>query len=54
MKMVLKGCHRCGGDLFPDGEDRDGRTLYCLQCGLNVRVAERPRHLSVATGPRAA
>jgi len=27
--FILKGCHRCGGDLHPD-EDGD---LACLQCG---------------------
>jgi hypothetical protein len=37
MKMRLKGCRRCGGDMFPDGTDREGRTLTCLQCGLEVR-----------------
>lgn len=54
MKMVLKGCRRCGGDLFPDGEDREGRSMYCLQCGLTIRIGERPRQLAATTGPRAA
>lgn len=38
MKMLLKGCRRCGGDLMPDRSDRDNRTLECLQCGLEVRI----------------
>jgi hypothetical protein len=38
MKMMLKGCRRCGGDLMPDGSDREGRTMSCLQCGLEVRL----------------
>lgn len=54
MKMVLKGCRRCGGDLFPDGEDREGRSMYCLQCGLTVRMGERPRQLAGTAGPHAA
>ena len=54
MKMVLKGCRRCGGDLFPDGEDREGHTFYCLQCGLSVRSGERPRQLARTSEPRAA
>jgi NADH pyrophosphatase NudC (nudix superfamily) len=33
MNMMLKGCRRCGGDLIPDGGDREGRTMTCLQCG---------------------
>lgn len=37
MKMRLKGCRRCGGDLFPDQSDRQGVTMSCLQCGLEVR-----------------
>ena len=42
MKMMLKGCRRCGGDLFPEGSDRDRLTdrltMSCLQCGLEVRL----------------
>ncbi len=48
-QMKLKGCHRCGGDLFPDQSDREGRTLTCLQCGSEValgsvlaRIAQSP------------
>jgi hypothetical protein len=54
MKMVLKGCRRCGGDLFPDGDDREGRSMYCLQCGLTLRVGERPRQLTATAANRAA
>jgi hypothetical protein len=28
----LRGCRRCGGDLFLD-HDEDGACLSCLQCG---------------------
>jgi hypothetical protein len=38
VKVLLKGCRRCGGDLFSDREDREHRTLACLQCGLSVRL----------------
>jgi hypothetical protein len=38
MKMLLKGCRRCGGDLIPDRADREHRTMACLQCGLEVRI----------------
>ena len=38
MKMLLKGCRRCGGDLIPDRADREHLTLACLQCGIEVRV----------------
>lgn len=37
-QMKLKGCNRCGGDLFPDQSDREGRTLTCLQCGSEVTL----------------
>lgn len=37
LNMRLKGCRRCGGDLMPDGSDREGRTLVCLQCGAESR-----------------
>jgi hypothetical protein len=39
MSVRLKGCVRCGGDLFPDRSDREGKTLICLQCGVEVPVA---------------
>lgn len=38
MDIRLKGCRRCGGDLFPDAEDRERRTFACLQCGHTVRL----------------
>jgi hypothetical protein len=53
MKMVLKGCRRCGGDLFPDGEDREGRSMYCLQCGSPSASANGPPARR-DDGPRAA
>ena len=39
MNVHFKGCARCGGDLVPDPWDRDGRTLVCLQCGVEVPVS---------------
>jgi hypothetical protein len=39
MNIQLKGCSRCGGDLFPDASDRSGETMVCLQCGVEVPVA---------------
>jgi hypothetical protein len=35
--MKLKGCPRCGGDLFID-ENRDGRSEQCLQCGFEKEM----------------
>jgi len=53
MKMLLKGCRRCGGDLLPDGDDREGLTYACLQCGLSVRLVpvSRPFTLDRQTAP---
>ena len=58
MKMRLKGCRKCGGDLVPDGSDREGLTMSCLQCGHEARlqpvgrgfniVALRPATVTVA------
>ena len=41
MNAKLKSCRRCGGDLFPDRSDREGRTLTCLQCGAEVTLSFR-------------
>jgi hypothetical protein len=38
MKMRLKGCRRCGGDLVHDRSDREGLTMNCLQCGQEIRL----------------
>ena len=43
MKIWFRACKRCGGDLVPDGLDRFGKTLTCLQCGSDYtfsRVSE--------------
>jgi hypothetical protein len=32
LAIKLKGCPRCGGDLFPE-YDVTGTDLICLQCG---------------------
>lgn len=47
MKMMLKGCRRCGGDLMPDRSDRDGLTMYCLQCGIEVQFQAASRAFRV-------
>lgn len=54
MKMLLKRCRRCGGDPFPDREDREGHTLSCLQCGLSVRLTRVPRQFTLARAPQIA
>jgi hypothetical protein len=36
MKLKLKGCNHCGGDLVPDNYENDG-TMICLQCGRPAR-----------------
>lgn len=35
MTMYLKGCHRCGGDLF-EGSDEYGPYTQCFQCGFLI------------------
>jgi hypothetical protein len=32
--VKLKGCRRCGGDLFLE-RDSDGVNITCLQCSAN-------------------
>jgi len=47
MKSRLKGCPRCGGDLFPDLSDGEGAWFACLQCGASVPAGDRrqtPEH----------
>ena len=31
--MQLKGCPRCGGDLYQEWDRQIGRFVACLQCG---------------------
>ena len=50
MNARLKSCRRCGGDLFPDRSDREGRTMTCLQCGAEFTLSFRIE----LTGVRAA
>ena len=38
MKIRLKGCRRCGGDMVHDRSDREGLTMSCLQCGQEMRL----------------
>ena len=52
MKMMLKGCRRCGGDLIPDGSDREQWTMGCLQCGLEVRLQVVSPPLAIPLQPR--
>ncbi len=56
MKMLLKGCRRCGGDLMADQSDREQQTMGCLQCGLEVRLAvvSRPFSIPIQRRPLAA
>jgi hypothetical protein len=42
MRLILKGCARCGGDLVPDFSGLE-EVLVCLQCG-----AELPRRRYIA------
>jgi hypothetical protein len=55
MKVVLKGCPRCKGDLVPDRWDLDGQDMVCVQCGYEApmvlvrRVA--PTLVSSSAGP---
>jgi predicted nucleic acid-binding Zn-ribbon protein len=37
MRLVLSGCRRCGGDLFPDITESGEACFLCLQCGTTVR-----------------
>lgn len=39
MKMILKGCSRCGGDLLPDRWDLEGQDMCCVQCGHTASAA---------------
>jgi hypothetical protein len=47
--MRLKGCRKCGGDLVPDRSDREGLTMYCLQCGLEAHLRPVGNVYSLAT-----
>ena len=38
MKLMLKGCPRCGGDLMPDRWDLSGEDMCCAQCGYTASV----------------
>ena len=53
LTIRLKGCPRCGGDLFPE-YDITGTDLVCLQCGylqpvsVSGRTVEEGRDIAVA------
>jgi hypothetical protein len=55
LTIRLKGCPRCGGDLFPE-YDLEGTDLVCLQCGyfqpvyLHDRRVEAGRTIPVTAG----
>jgi DNA-directed RNA polymerase subunit M/transcription elongation factor TFIIS len=55
LSIRLKGCPRCGGDLFPE-YDITGSDLVCLQCGyvqsvsMREPAAEDGRDMTVAAG----
>jgi hypothetical protein len=38
MKVMLKACARCGGDLLRSRPDPETETLTCLQCGAERDV----------------
>jgi hypothetical protein len=37
MRVVLHGCRRCGGDMFPDPEGKG--VFACLLCGYQASFA---------------
>jgi len=39
MKVMLKACTRCGGDLMRARTDPDTETVTCLQCGFERDLA---------------
>jgi ribosomal protein S27AE len=41
MTVKLRGCSKCGGDLFL-GSDLDGRYFECLQCGYAPSLRVQP------------
>ena len=47
MKVMLKACARCGGDLLRSRPDPETETLTCLQCGAERDVTPgTPRTIS--------
>ena len=42
MKVMLKGCTRCGGDLVRARTDAETETVACLQCGYERDLAPAP------------
>jgi hypothetical protein len=57
MKLLLKGCARCGGDLFPDSTEPEAASFACLQCGSQpyrrLRSAGAERDVMRARRPEA-
>lgn len=45
-KLILKGCPRCGGDLFPDEHE-----MYCFQCGNRLYDKEPLKLIRAGFGP---
>ena len=41
LRVIPKGCRRCGGDLFFQS-DRYGDYFGCLQCGVEVEARSLP------------
>ena len=50
MKLWLKACKHCGGDLVPDTYENDG-TRLCLQCGRSVHQHPLRRRGDLAWTP---
>jgi hypothetical protein len=53
-KMKLKGCDRCGGDLFLDESDRESSTMVCLQCGAEFTSRSADTRVLLRRAPFAA
>ena len=47
MMLRLKACPKCRGDMSP-GEDKYGKYLSCLQCGLLLEI---PAEATIKKGP---
>ncbi|MBI3968262.1 MAG: hypothetical protein HY329_21710 [Chloroflexi bacterium] len=39
-RFVLRGCSRCGGDLFLEEDLEAGKSLSCLQCSHSLTAGE--------------
>lgn len=51
MRILLKACRRCGGDLFPS-TDGDNMTFSCLQCGRSLGLLRGAQKATLPTQRR--